>query len=96
MSIQAMTWAFRQSVGSPIDKLVLIMVANEADTHGCANVDPFEMGEANGLTAAEVVESLRKLAGLGYLEVEHDGATEWRWGLRLNLIVERPVWGRGE
>lgn len=68
MSVEAMTWAFRQRGLDPLDKFVLVVLADGADEKGLAMPSLRTIAKATAMMEAEVSESLKRLLEYGLIE----------------------------
>lgn len=92
MSAEYTTWAWRQAI-PPVEKLLLLKLADEAGAYGPHRTSVDDIRAALGLTADEAQAAIRRLDELGYLNVRVDGGTDGMWTVGLNYGVERPNWG---
>jgi len=96
MSIECMAWALEQQNLEPVDKLVLLGIANHADRDG-GNAWPSlkTLAMYVGRSDQTVRRSIRELEKRGLLVVElHGGGTFKHNGYRSNLyrvIMHRPI-----
>jgi hypothetical protein len=67
LSVQAITWALEQTVGSPTGKVVLLCLANYADKHGACFPGQKVIADECEMSIRSVVEWMAKLEGLGLL-----------------------------
>jgi len=96
MSIECMAWALEQQNLEPVDKLVLLGIANHADRDG-GNAFPSlkTLAMYVGRSDQTVRRSIRELEKRGLVVVElHGGGTFKHGGYRSNLyrvIMHRPI-----
>lgn len=68
MSIEAMNWAYRQTVGDGITKSILVVLANMADQDGKCWPSIDYIQQRTEFSRATVVNRLTQLAEAGYIE----------------------------
>lgn len=93
MTAKAVAWAWRQALGEPLRKLVLLLIADEANALGEATIETFDFADLCGCSEADVQRCLWDMARLGVLLIKHEGGENTLWGVELNLEIERPTWG---
>jgi hypothetical protein len=69
MSVRAIDWAFRQQVGSPTSKLVLVKLADNANDQGKCWPSLKTIEDATELCHDSVIRHIRKLEQAGLLKV---------------------------
>lgn len=92
MSAEYTTWAWRQAI-PPVEKLLLLKLADEAGTYGPQRTTLEDIRSAIGLSADDALAAIWRLDELGYLNVRVDGGVDGQWTIGLNYGVERPNWG---
>lgn len=68
MSVQAITWALEQTVGSPTGKVILLCLANYADKNGACFPGHKTIADECEVSVRSVAEWMAKLEGLGLIE----------------------------
>jgi len=68
MSVQAITWALEQTVGSPTGKIVLLCLANYADKNGACFPGHKTIADECEVSVRSVAEWMAKLESLGLIE----------------------------
>lgn|SRR5262249_3877083 len=71
MSFQATNWAFRQQVGKPSAKLVLVALAEHADADGKCWPSLRSIAARTELSRDTVVRAIRLLKSKGFIRVVH-------------------------
>lgn len=91
MSVQSLAWAWRQNTGSPLKKLLLIILSDQVDDRGRANFDPEDVAYLAGCDVGSANLCVIDLESDGLLSITHNGGVDYRWEVSLNFDVERPV-----
>src|SRR5262249_38352716 len=71
MSIRAINWAFKQQVGKPSAKLVLVTLADHADADGKCWPSLRTIAARTELSRDTILRSVRLLESKGFLRVVH-------------------------
>lgn len=82
MSLPALLWAFEQRPADPLDKLLLILLADSASPDG-RDANPFDesMKDRTGMTGLQIAQSVARLTDIGMLICDSagpDAATSYR------------------
>lgn len=90
MSIQAMTWAFGIQNLKPLDKLVLVSLADQANDEGLCHPSIDTLARMASTSVRSVKRSVAFLKGNGFLEVVHRSSQDGRLpnGYRLFVGLE--------
>lgn len=67
MSVQAITWALEQTVGSPTGKVILLCLANYADKHGACFPGHKTIAEECEVSVRSVAEWMNRLEDAGFI-----------------------------
>ena len=67
MSVQAITWAYEQAIGSPVCKFVLTTIANEAGKDGITFRGQRSLAQLCACTTRTVMTHMAELEELGLL-----------------------------
>lgn len=68
MSVQAITWALEQTVGSPTGKIILLCLANYADKNGACFPGHKTIADECEVSVRSVAEWMAKLESLGLID----------------------------
>ena len=91
MSVEALTWAFKQHPGSPSAKLVLVAIANHADEHARAWPSREVLAAYSDQSADTVSRRLRELEADGFIvREERLRADGGRTSDLIRLVIDRP------
>lgn len=90
MSIQAITWAWQQDVGSATERLILIAIADFCDEHSQCFPSQAKLAERAMCSTDTVQRALRKMEAMGLLSRRKRGRKSADGG-RLSDIITLPV-----
>ncbi len=68
MSAEALAWAFNQNAGTPIDRLILLHLADFADEFGVARVGQSTIADRCGCSLDTVQRAMKRLAAAAFVE----------------------------
>lgn len=96
MSVAAMNWALRQRLTSPLQQILLYVIADSADPEGCTRFcDPAYMEEHARLTRSTLFRTLGDLEILGLLErkkfYSERGDVRYEMTLNFEALVDIPI-----
>ena len=84
MSFQAMAWAVKQETGSPVSKLVLLMLANYADEHGKCYPSQEHLAKLCQCTRVSVNKHIKKLEADNFLKISKE--KNWHYGYNTYVL----------
>jgi hypothetical protein len=79
MSWQATAWAVRQKVGPPARKLLLLVVANYADSQGVCWPSQKTLSEDTGMSLDTVQRQIKKLKDDGFISIARPPKRRGQW-----------------
>lgn len=88
MTMKVVAWAWRQVVASPLQKLALVLLADEADNLGIATVEYEDLAALCCCPQGAFEDAVAQLAKRGLLTITHDAGRNYLRGISLNLEVE--------
>jgi DNA-binding transcriptional ArsR family regulator len=86
MSVEAITWAYKQDVKSSMDKFVLVTLCNWASEDWIAYPSVSGLAEKTGMDRKTVLAALKRLAEAGFIE-----DTSERMGQTKQIVVWKVV-----
>ena len=91
MSWEATNWATQLRVGSPIDKLCLLMLGNRADQDGVCWPSQARLADEGEMSADTVQRSLKRLEEAGFIRRSRSLKTRGRKGYVYQLMMPHVV-----
>jgi len=83
MSVEAMTWAWKQKVGSGQQKLVLVVLSDSADpSTGLVWLDIDSLKRRAEMSEAAIKTALLALSIKGFIKQEENGNYRFIWGAK--------------